>query len=213
MSIKKSAWWILRNSGASPLLLRWHPKSALLEEGWFRSVRSKESINGDGNPIPWWTYSIIDFLDERLDRSMRILEFGCGNSTQWLANRVQQIVSIENNENWAKKVSSNLPANADILLVDSLEDFSKEIPDKYGDFDVLIIDAGNRMACAQAAINRVTDTGIIIWDNTSGPDWEEIKQFFLQKGYREISFSGMTPQEVALSRTTIFYKSENCLGI
>ena len=73
---------LLRKFGFSTILIRIHPKSALKKLGWFRSFKFKESIDHNGNPIPWWTYSIIDFLQERLNnKSIRVLEFGCGNST------------------------------------------------------------------------------------------------------------------------------------
>ncbi len=42
----------------------------------------------------------------------RILEFGCGGSTVWLASRVQEIQSIEHDYAWAVRVIAAAPKNA-----------------------------------------------------------------------------------------------------
>jgi hypothetical protein len=56
-----------------------------VETGWFESFKSSEPIDADLKPVPWFTYSAIDFLKERLSNDLNILEFGSGNSTLFLA--------------------------------------------------------------------------------------------------------------------------------
>lgn len=89
-------WRGLRLLGAGPLLLRVHPSSGLRRAGWFRSSRHRDSIDRSGVALPWWGYAAIQFIEERIRRDARALEFGSGNSTCWLAERVASIVTIEN---------------------------------------------------------------------------------------------------------------------
>jgi len=62
-------------------------------------------------------------------------------------------------------------------------------------------------------LTHLNETGIVIWDNTDGPDWNEIKSLMTSNGFKEISFTGMVPQELNQSKTTLFYWSKNCLNI
>ncbi|MDF1561297.1 MAG: hypothetical protein P1P83_13990, partial [Bacteroidales bacterium] len=81
-------------------------------------------------------------------------------------------------------------------------------------FDILIIDnLGNRMQCAIHNLKHLKADGVVVWDNTDGPDWGAIKLYMENHGFREVSFTGMVAQELSLSRTTIFYKANNCLNI
>jgi hypothetical protein len=82
---------------------------------------------------------------------------------------------------------------------------------KLSDFDILVIDAGNRIEIAKLAVGRLNQQGVVIWDNTDGPDWPAIRGLLVGYGFREVSFSGLIPQEVCESRTTVFYRTHNCL--
>ena len=209
----RRAWSLLRFSGMGPLLLRIHPKSALRKWGWFTSFRKKRSIDKSANPTPWWTYSAISFLKERLLPETKVLEFGSGGSTLWLCQFAAKVLSAEDDPEWAEYVKSNMPANGEIVICDSYEAF---ITDHYfaEQYDLIIIDAGHRLNIGRKIFSLLSDRGVVLWDNTDGPDWIEIKSLFFSHGFSEISFSGMTAQEVALSRTTIFYrKGSNCLDI
>ena len=78
---------------------------------------------------------------------------------------------------------------------------------------MIIDNLGNRMDCTKWNLSHLKDNGVVIWDNTDGSDWNEIKSFMNTNGFKEISFAGMIPQELSYSRTTIFYKEKNCLNI
>jgi len=211
-------WSVIRKFGAGPVLLRVHPKSALVRLGWFRSFRTRSSVDQSGNPLPWWTYGAIEFVAHRLRSSMRVLEFGCGNSTVWLSERVKEVVSIETNAEWASRISQRLASNARIIVASPpWASTSAAICGKGTDeavFDLVIIDAdADRMRCFDHAVQYLADSAIVLWDNTDGPDWDQIRLRLAQFGYRQLSFTGMVPQELCLSRTTIFYRQDNCFGI
>lgn len=47
------------------------------------------------NPLPWFTYSAISFIEKKLLKSFNVFECGAGNSTKWFAKRVNSIISVE----------------------------------------------------------------------------------------------------------------------
>src|SRR5688572_22901839 len=67
----------------------------LREQGWLRSYRERRPVTQGGEPIPWYTYSAIDFLAERLPPDATVFEFGAGHSTLWYARRVARVVSVD----------------------------------------------------------------------------------------------------------------------
>lgn len=206
------AWRLIRILGMGLIMLRVHPRSALRAQGWFKSFRRRESVDGNGRPIPWWTYAAIHFLESRISISLRVLEFGAGSSTLWLGQRVASVFACENNRTWADRLRPCLPTNVHLQYSATIIGAMESISDKQYRFDVLVNDAdADRIECARAAMPLLSPTGVVIWDNTDGPDWPAIEK--CMGSFREISFVGMTPQEVATSRTTIFYRRDNCLGI
>lgn len=191
-----------------------HPKSALTTSGWFKSFRKKSVIDRNNNPIPWWTYSFIEFISERINNDLRVFEFGCGYSTIWLSNRVKEVIAFEDYPKWADSISKRINPNSKIIGVESISAYNNYSLHITGDFDVLIIDnLGNRIDCAMKNLCHLNDNGVVIWDNTDCPDWQEIKVLMGKNGFKELSFTGMVAQELNQSKTTLFYRPNNCLNI
>lgn len=61
-------------------------RSMLRKLGWVESVRTGKPCRKDGSPIPWMNYSVIQFLDERLNKDLSLFEYGSGNSTMFYAS-------------------------------------------------------------------------------------------------------------------------------
>ena len=51
----------------------------LLETGWFNSLKTGNPVDADLKPLPWFTYSAVDFLSEKLNNKIVFLVFVCGN--------------------------------------------------------------------------------------------------------------------------------------
>lgn len=212
--MKTRLWNLIKLLHLGSLVLFIHPKSALRQLGWFKSFHQKKVIDKKGNPIPWWTYSFIDFIKDRLTKNFRVLEFGCGGSTIWLSFRVKEVLSFEDFQTWADKTRNKISDSSKIIDVKSISDFNSYKDKIAGLFDILIIDnLGDRMECVKRNLSYLKDDGVIIWDNTNGPDWRTIKSYMSNQGYKEISFTGMVAQELSYSKTTLFYKDKNCFNI
>ncbi|MGC1360796.1 MAG: hypothetical protein WA826_06450, partial [Silvibacterium sp.] len=64
----------------------------------------RAAVSKNGEPIPWYTYPIIDFLSDRDFKNKNILEFGGGQSTLWWAKRARRVVTFEGKREWHDRI-------------------------------------------------------------------------------------------------------------
>lgn len=186
----------------------------LKDMGFFESVKKKNPIDKNGNPIPWVTYPAIEFLNTRLNKSMEVLEYGCGNSTLWLAERVKSVLSIEHEKSWFEKVSKIKPDNVRLIIKElNNGDYSKEILDYYNSFDIIFIDGRDRVKCVKNSLNALKENGVIVWDDSDRKDYEKGFTFLETNGFQRIDFWGTGAIVAIKFCTSIFYRKKNCLAI
>jgi precorrin-6B methylase 2 len=212
-NIIRIIWKIVRKCGLGGLVITFYPKSALVQNGWFKSFRRGMPIDAAGNPIPWLPYSMIDFLDERLNKDLTLFEYGCGCSSIWYCSKVKQVTSVENNREWADKVEKMLPANGRVIFKENQDDFVRAI-DEAGKVDVIVVDGiMARAECYKYAASFLTEHGIIIADDSERDDFRSSWQSLKKQGFKKITFTGITPSHFIKSQTSVLYRPNNCLGI
>jgi hypothetical protein len=210
---KELIWQAIRKMGLGLIILRMHPKSALVQNGWYRSFRDNEAVDRNGDSIPWWTYSSINFIETRLTKDLRVFEYGCGNSTAWFSARVSEMISVEHDYGWAERISSRLnSSNCKVIVRDLSDGYVEEITN-HGLFDIVIIDGRLRLQCFHQSLRCLTPRGIIIWDDSNMPDFAQGFADASMHGFREISFLDMVPAIFIQSQTSILYRNNNCLRI
>lgn len=183
--------------------------------GWFRSIVEGVPVDADGKALPWYTYSFIDFISERIYPTMRVFEYGSGNSTLWWSERVAGVVACEHDEPWFKAVSQKVPDTVDYRYCE-LEyggEYCKLISSFTSEFDCIIIDGRDRVNCAKNALAALKENGVIIWDNSDRASYQEGYTFLLENGFRRIDFWGLGPINPYQWCTSVFYREENCLMI
>ena len=197
-----------------PALLYITFRGYLADSGWFRSVIEKRPVDKNGNPIPWTTYSFIEFIGPRLKLDFRVFEYGAGASSLYFSSRVSQVVSVEHDLSWKAKVESSKPDNVEILYRDSVD--SKGYVggiNRLPAFDIIFIDAIERVACLRESPKHLTARGIVVLDDSEREEYSEGIQFLMKKGFRKIDFWGFSPGFIYRKCTTIFYRDNNCIGI
>tara|TARA_Y100000589_G_C27142695_1_gene625421 strand:+ start:352 stop:1026 length:675 start_codon:yes stop_codon:yes gene_type:complete len=186
----------------------------LVETGWWKSFEKKQPLDHEGQPVPWITYGAIEFLKERLDKSMSIFEFGAGNSSLYYAKKVNKVVSVEHHNDWFNYIKGKMPGNVEIFHknIDSVEypQFLKQREDK---FDVIIVDGRERVQCILNSINNLSNRGVLILDDSQREKYLEGENFLLQNGFKKIAFWGIAPSYFRNKSTTIFYRKNNCFNI
>lgn len=140
-----------------------------------------------GDVIPWLPFMVTDFMSGFLKDDMQVFEWGSGDSTLWLAERVGSVVSVEHDEGWARQLQ--LPGNvilhleppeppairADKAAPDAyyseclgdvnLRGYASTI-DSYGAFDLVLVDGRARPSCLRHAVEHVKPGGCLVLDNS-----------------------------------------------
>jgi len=211
---KDVVWRLLNAIGiGGPLELR--KEGGLKNDGWFLSFETKKSVDVYGNPIPWFTYSSLKFIESKLKNSFSVFEYGSGSSTVWFSKRVSDVTSVEHDQQWYKQVKSNLPKNCELHLIEKNEN------DKYSTFirslnkyyDIIIIDGIDRVKCCKIAPDYLKNGGVIIFDNSEREEYNEGISYLSQKGFKELFFIGNLPVVSHYSKTSIYYKEDNIFNL
>lgn len=157
-------------------------RTALWVRSWF-AVYDLDGMLSVG--VPWWTFAAVDrveeFLAERPDA--RVLEWGSGVSTVWLAGRTGQVVSVEHDAEWAESMKPHLPSNVTLKLVEPVAsatpvvgsqkpgfeglDFADYVAagSTHGRADLVVVDGRAREACLPVALDALAADGLVVLDN------------------------------------------------
>lgn len=162
--------------------------------------------------MPWYTYSCKDFLEDRITRSMRVFEYGAGMSSLWYGGRVAEVVSVEHDTEWAMTVRRGLPTTCTVLLEPDVDAYVGAIAGR-GPFDIVVVDGLDRPRAAAAALNGLSDDGVIIWDNSDWPEFAQVFPRLQEHGFRQLEFTGLGPINREGWPTSVLYRTDNCLGI
>lgn len=190
-------------------------RNYLEKTGWLLSRKRRMSLDCDGSPIPWYTYSFFQFISPRIHSDLSVFEYGSGNSTIWWADRVSSIAACEHNLEWYELTSPRLPEGV-VYKFCPLEPEGKysEMCGALGmKYDCIIIDGRNRIQCAKHAIDCLKDAGVIIWDNSDRPEYQEGYDLLRSAGFKRLDFWGLGPINPYEWCTSVFYRERNCLGI
>jgi len=126
---------------------------------------------------PWLTKESITFLDRffKLNSNTRMLEFGSGNSTQWFAQRVHALVSVDHDIRWHTQVQEQCApyTNVTLYLIQSLYyTLSSTFPDNH--FDIILVDGKDRVRCIQESIRILKPGGILMLDDAERKKYRPI---------------------------------------
>jgi len=232
-TIGRKVLYYLGLEGVSRLLFL---ESAPKENGWFKTVKTRQAVNLEGEPIPWLTYPFIDFIQDRLNKDLSIFEFGAGNSSIYFAKKSKSVISVEHSPEWYKIIKSNDKykyENLDIRLVEIPDEMKEKgyhtmaftnteneyvysLKNTGKKYNVVVVDGLFRNSCIMHSLDSLTDDGIIFLDNTSKHYTDALRSgtdFLKNNGFRRLDFYGMGPIYSRKSCTSIFYRDNNCFNI
>jgi hypothetical protein len=176
------------------------------EHGQFKSMSRWACIDKNNLPTPWYTYPAIEYLNQLDFSECSVFEYGSGNSTIYWSNKCKNIVSIENDEKWYRKIKPNVNSNCDYHLMPNRNDYINAIHKYSYNYDIIIIDGSYRYECAIESLKKLNKFGFIILDNS---DWEQNTASMLRKSdLIEVDMSGFGPIN-GYTWTTSFFFSRN----
>ena len=169
------------------------------------SYREKMQMDSDKNPLPWYTYSAIEYLAQFDYSKCTIFEYGSGNSSQFWAQRASRVTSVESDEDWYKVGNQNILPNQKLLIRTEKTDYINSIHLENNTYDVIVIDGKFRYNCAIEALKRIKTGGIIILDNS---DWfPDTTRLLQEAGFMQIDFIGAGPINMYSWSTSLFFQN------
>ncbi|HEX2163636.1 MAG TPA: class I SAM-dependent methyltransferase, partial [Thermoanaerobaculia bacterium] len=177
--------------------------------GWFASGAGG-ARSASGEPLPWWTYGALLWLDGHLAAAPRpgaaCLELGAGSSTLWLARRFERVVSLEHDERWVRRLSARVPANVELRLVDAADEagYLAAFDERAGGWDLVVIDGLHRTAALARAVEGLAGDGLVLLDDSDRPQYAEAIRAVHRRGLSRIDFHGFAPAVAHLRCTSIF---------
>lgn len=188
--------------------------AVLRARGWQSSVRKQNPVDQNGNAIPWYTYSALEWLKPRVRKSDVVFEYGTGYSTVWYSRHAKEVVVVEHDARWLDRIRARAGTNVTFLLrlssgaeVDgncvshycrALEEYSP------ASFDIIVIDGMERVQCAYVAPSRLRNDGIIIFDNSDRPAFAPGIEYLHTQGFGRVDFYGPVSQLGVSSCTSMF---------
>lgn len=193
-------------------------RSFLYSSGYLKSLLTIEPRRQDNSPLPWFTYSAISFLEERLRPSFELFEYGSGLSTLYFQGRVKKVTSVEHSREWVEIVRQRVDPDKVMLLHRSIEGGSRAYTDAILEhdkkYDLAIVDGKERVQCFSRAFDALADDGIIIFDDADRPRYQEIFAIASSRNFASLRFRGLRPASCLVNSTVIFYRrNQNNLDI
>lgn len=195
-------------------LLRFRFVGYLKETGWIESIRQQQPVDQDGKPLPWMTLPFIHFLDSRLTSSMTIFEFGSGNSTKYFRRKVDSVRSIEHDPAWFERLQNDdIRGIIEFQPLDEADRYEKKAVASGKQYHIIVVDGRRRVRCIINSISALRSDGVMVLDDSEREEYAEGVQFLHQHGFKRLDFWGMAPGMHDNKCTSLFYRTENCLGI
>lgn len=144
---------------------------------YIRDRLALEALQRRSPHLPWLTREAIALLEEMLRPTDACFEWGSGRSTVWIAPRVAEVFSVEDDRGWCQRVNSALDeqgiGSAAVHLASSEPDYDPSSSDyvqaisEFGPetLDVVIVDGKHRSHCALAALPKIAPGGVLLVDN------------------------------------------------
>lgn len=101
-------------------------KGYLTQSGWRQSAEQKLALR-DGEPLPWFTFGAIDFLERELTSDLSVFEYGGGQSTLFWSRRVGRVAGLDHDPSFGAYVTPQLPENASFKIVEEGAELPEEL--------------------------------------------------------------------------------------
>jgi hypothetical protein len=182
---------------------------SLFQYGWLRSLKYQKPVDREGNPLPWFSYPCIDFL-EQLDLSDKtVFEWGAGHSTFFWSKRAKRVVSIESDAKWYSYLKAQLPLNCELIASRPENEFYVTAINNYPEqFDIIVIDGTDYGRPPSSAIARqhLKKGGFVILDNSD--QCLQSAKILRESDFIEVDFTGFCPGNGYAQTTSIFFDRE-----
>ena len=193
-------------------------KNGYLTKTGYIDSKLNNTLKVNNEFLPWFNFSFIKLLEERLSSDLNVFEYGSGASTLFFSNRCKHVTSIEHDKNWFEKIKILVSRNSNTkLYFHNLDDdypnsINQISPNKK--YDVIIIDGRMRSNCCFAIKDNLKSTSVIILDDSDRKQYKEGIIYLQSLGFSVLNFQGLKPMGYKIDQTSLFYRpGNNCFNV
>ena len=154
--------------------------------------------------MPWWPYEIVEYVSQELPGGSRVLEFGGGGSSLWLADRGATLTVVEHHSGWAEELRGALPPSVEVVheppsdtgtVTSSLSsgyfDDYVAVIDRFPDtsLDLVVVDGRARVECAVRALPKIKQGGMLLLDDCDRRRYRRVHETL--RTWPKVSFRGL----------------------
>ena len=83
-----------------------------------------------------------------------------------------------------------MPPNAQVIYCELQNDgeYCRKVTKQNKKFNIIIIDGRDRVNCIKHSINSLSDDGVIVFDNSNLPDYEEGVTYLEGQNFKRLDF-------------------------
>ncbi len=144
---------------------------------WKNSSLFGLSIDYNHQPIPWFSYSAIDYLKNKLQKNFKIFEYGCGSSSLFFSQYCQKVTSLETNQIWFQVLCEKITKDYDFIKKSPLTTSSITSSNQQTKFEETPLNLPK-----EKFIKNVNELKIILMDNgLENPNYQNYVNLFKEK--------------------------------
>lgn len=167
--------------------------------------------------MPWWSFGAVREVEKIIRKDMKIFEFGSGGSSIFLAERAGSVISVEDEEMWARSVMQGAEKRGiqnleirhlpfDFFACRDFESSSYLNSLKNGPYDLIVVDGKEegvqvRDQCFWRAEKFIRKGGVIVVDDSYR--YPQIKNN--NKACRWKAFKGTGYCRAGVTETALFF--------
>jgi hypothetical protein len=179
----------------------------ILDYDYFKVASIMTIIKAKGlyQDKPMLSLPFLDWFESYDFSKFDLVEFGSGNSTNYFAEKVKDVISFETDINYYNNLKTKLLNNVDYRFIekDNLENKTPNID--ISQKTIVFVDcAANRFLTTKNIFN-VGLPNIFILDNSEA--YQNTCKMIYEKGYLEIPFWGIRLMETQEGCTSVFIKN------
>lgn len=133
------------------------------------------------------------FFIKHLNKNQKVLEYGSGESTIEIANKISTLISVEHQKKWYDQLITSVPKNCNLLLKEpnlpyvegqhcgTYEEFKDyiESPLNFKPFDLILIDGRARVSCASICKDLGHKDTLVFIHDFNRPEYKEALNYLI----------------------------------
>lgn len=139
--------------------------------------------------LPNFVQSSIPYLETILHKDMIMLEWGCGASTLYFADRVKELYVIEHDLKWFERIREKVQDKKNVFMFyrpyPPAEIYTNAPFEVLKRFHIIEIDGRLRVACCKVALQNVYEDGYIVFDDIQNERYMQARQILSRYPVKE----------------------------